>query len=129
MTGALDMLQSGPARQELENGEALIVKIEFLYFEDCPSHDKALERLRQVMAEAGVDAPIDIIKVETEADAAHWRFTGSPTIRFDGQDIAPPPAGTDYLLSCRVYRHEDGRFSPLPSPETIRQALRRAVAG
>jgi len=105
------------------------VDITFLYFEDCPSHDKALDRLRQVMAEEGVDAPIEIIRVETEAEAERWRFTGSPTIRFDGQDIDPLPPDTAYLLSCRIYRHEDGRISPLPSPETIRQALRQAMAG
>jgi hypothetical protein len=37
------------------------VKITFLYYEDCPSHDIALERLRQVMAEEDVPAEIDII--------------------------------------------------------------------
>ena len=28
-----------------------LVRVSFLYYEDCPSHDLALERLREVMAE------------------------------------------------------------------------------
>lgn len=100
------------------------MKIDFLYFEDCPSHDQALARLRQVMAEEGVEATIVIHKMETEAQARAWNFVGSPTILIDGEDIDPPPPRTPAALTCRVYRWEDGRISPLPSPETIRQALR-----
>jgi hypothetical protein len=32
-----------------------MVKITFLYFEDCPSHGPALARLREVMAEEGME--------------------------------------------------------------------------
>lgn len=102
------------------------MKITFLYYEDCPSHEEALQRLRSVMAEEAIEAEIDIRKVETETQAQQLRFTGSPTIRINGRDIDPPPAEADYLLTCRVYRLEDGRFSPLPSPDMIRRALRTA---
>ncbi|HEY80647.1 MAG TPA: DUF2703 domain-containing protein [Anaerolineae bacterium] len=100
------------------------MKIDFLYFEDCPSHDQALARLRQVMAEEGVEAAIAIHKMETETQVQAWNFVGSPTILIDGEDIDPPPPGTPAALACRVYRWEDGRISPLPSPEMIRRALR-----
>lgn len=99
------------------------MKITFLYYEDCPSHDVALDRLRQVMAEEGVQAEIEIIKVETDEQAQGLRFVGSPTILVNGQDIDPPPADAYYGLTCRAYRLEDGRISPLPSPEMIRRAL------
>ncbi|GAB4509749.1 MAG: hypothetical protein OHK0046_05320 [Anaerolineae bacterium] len=98
--------------------------VEFLYFEDCPSHDVALERLRQVMAEQAIDADVHIIRVETEAEAEQYRFTGSPTIRVNGEDIAPL-FDTTYGLACRAYRLEDGRISPLPSVQMIRQALKQ----
>ena len=103
------------------------MKIQFLYYEDCPSHDQALERLRQVMAEEDLDMPIEVIKVETEEQAQEWGFIGSPTILVDGQDIFPPPADAQPALTCRVYQWPDGRFSPMPSPDMIREALRKRV--
>lgn len=103
------------------------MKVSFLYYEDCPSHDQALDRLRQVLAEEGIQAEIEVIKVETEEQAQRLRFIGSPTIRIDGQDIDPPPTDAYYALTCRAYRLEDGRISPLPSPNMIRRALRAAT--
>jgi hypothetical protein len=102
------------------------MEIQFLYYEDCPSHDTALERLRSVMAEEGVEADAEIIKVETDQEAQQLRFTGSPTILIDGEDIDPPSPEAHYALTCRAYRLDDGRISPLPSPEMIRRALRAA---
>jgi protein-disulfide isomerase len=97
--------------------------IQFLYYEDCPSHDEALERLKEVLNEEGVQAEIEIIKVETEQQAQKLKFIGSPTILIEGQDIAPAPPDSRYYLSCRVYQLEDGRSSPLPSREMIRKRI------
>jgi hypothetical protein len=99
------------------------MKIDFLYYQDCPSHDIALERLRQVMAEQNIQAEIEIVRVETEEQAERLAFTGSPTIRVDGVDIDPPPPGTVNGLTCRTYFLADGRISPLPSLNLIRRAL------
>jgi hypothetical protein len=98
------------------------VQVSFLYYEDCPSYDLALERLREVMAEESIPGEVEVIKVETEEQARELRFVGSPTIRVDGQDIDPPRDST-YALSCRAYHLEDGRISPLPSKDMIRRAL------
>ncbi len=103
------------------------VNVRFLYYEECPSHDVALDRLRQVLAEEGIQAEIEIIKVETEEQAQRLRFIGSPTILVNGQDLDPPPPDAHYGLTCRAYRLEDGRISPLPSPDMIRRALRMAT--
>jgi hypothetical protein len=99
------------------------VQVSFLYYEDCPSHDLALERLREVIAEEGLPGEVEVIKVETEEQARELRFVGSPTIRIDGQDI-DPPGDSQYTLTCRAYRLEDDRISPLPSNDMIRRALR-----
>jgi len=104
-------------------------KIEFLYWEDCPSHPQAMKLLREVMAEMGIESPIERIEVLTDEDAARLRFPGSPTIRVGGKDIDPTGAaqmGT--ALTCRVYRLEDGRFSPVPSKDMIRDALAAEAA-
>jgi hypothetical protein len=105
-----------------------MLHVSFLYFEDCPSHERALERLREVVAEEGIAAEIEIVKVETDVQAEHLRFVGSPTILVEGRDIDPPPPDLQFALTCRVYRREDGRISPLPSPELIRRSLHSAVS-
>jgi hypothetical protein len=104
-----------------------MVKVTFLYFEDCPSHEVALDRLRQVMAEEGTQAEIEIVKVETDEQAQRLRFIGSPTILINGDDIDPPSPDATYALTCRVYRLEGGRISPLPSADMIRRALSRVM--
>ncbi|MDR5703983.1 MAG: DUF2703 domain-containing protein [Armatimonadota bacterium] len=104
------------------------MRVEFLYWEECPSHEEALARLKAVLAEEGCEATVEVIRVETEEQAEALRFPGSPTIRFDGKDIVPVPEGTRFSLTCRVYHLEDGRVSPLPSKEMIRRAFKEALA-
>jgi hypothetical protein len=99
------------------------MEIEFRYWEDCPSHEAALERLCQAMAEEGIKTPVNVVKVESREQAEHLRFIGSPTILVNGLDIQPPPSDAHYALTCRTYYLEDGRVSPLPSLEMIRRAL------
>jgi hypothetical protein len=45
------------------------MKVQFLYFEDCPSHEDGLARLQQAMREIGVESEIEIVKVETDEQA------------------------------------------------------------
>jgi hypothetical protein len=97
--------------------------ITFLYWEDCLSHEEALQRLHQVMAEEGIQAPVRLVNVETWEQAEQLQFIGSPTILVNGKDIQPPPRGAYYALTCRTYHLENGRASPLPSLELIRRAL------
>ena len=104
------------------------MSIQFLYYEDCPSHDVALDRLKSVMAEEGIHADIEIIKVETEEQAQELRFVGSPTFLLDGKDMFPVPENAYYSLTCRAYRLENGRISPLPTADMIRNGLRQHFA-
>ncbi len=104
-------------------------KTEFFYYEDCPSHEQALALLREIMQQEGVSTPIEIIRVETDADAQRYNFYGSPTIRVNGVDIAPLPEDIPApSLTCRAYRRADGRISPLPPRELIAAALHGASA-
>ena len=99
------------------------MRVSFLYYEDCPSYDLALERLREVMDEEGIPNEVEVIKVESEEQARKLRFVGSPTIRVDGQDI-DPSSDSRYALTCRAYHLADDRISPLPSKDMIRRAFR-----
>jgi hypothetical protein len=99
-------------------------KIEFLYWGDCPSHPQAWKFLQEVMEELSIEAPVEQIEVLTDGDAERLAFPGSPTIRVNGADI--DPAGASQMgtaLTCRIYRLQDGRISPVPAKEMIRQAL------
>jgi hypothetical protein len=99
-------------------------RVEFLWWEGCPSHERALAELRTAMRAAGHDPQtVEVRHVGTEDDAARERFVGSPTIRIDGRDVQPPPADEPVGLTCRVYRLRDGRVSPTPDPADLRDAL------
>jgi hypothetical protein len=102
-------------------------RVEFLWWRECPSWERALAELREEMAAAGLDPDsVDVREIDTDEDAAREQFVGSPTIRIDGRDIQPTdeePVG----LSCRIYRLRDGRVSPLPDREDVSEALGKAV--
>ncbi len=101
--------------------------IEVLYFDGCPSYEHAVALVRQALAAEQITAPIQLIRVESDAEAQRHRFYGSPTIRVNGEDIAPFPAGATPHLACRVYRRPDGHLAPVPAYETLVAALRRTV--
>ena len=101
------------------------MRIRFLYFDECPSHEEALQRLMQVMEEESIMTKVEVIRINTEEQAVKLRFPGSPTIFIDGEDI-DPSAEPHHALACRAYRLEDGRISPLPSIGMIRRALQLA---
>ena len=85
--------------------------------------------LRDEVRAVGLDPEaIDVREVSTDSDAQREGFVGSPTIRVDGRDVQPvreEPIG----LSCRVYRLADGRISPLPDRDEVRQTLLDAMKG
>jgi hypothetical protein len=104
-------------------------KVEFLWWEGCPSHPEALEELRSILADEGLDPDaVEMHEVASDEQAARERFPGSPTIRIDGEDVVPPADGEPFSLTCRVYRLRDGRASPTPDPDDLRDAIRRIVA-
>jgi hypothetical protein len=97
------------------------MKIELLYFDGCPSYQTADRLLREALAEENHSATIEMIKIETEADAQRWKFVGSPTIRLDGVDPFPRDE-TNYGLECRVYVTPDG-YRGWPTKAMLRDAL------
>jgi hypothetical protein len=103
--------------------------IELLWWEDCPSWKRALEDLEAAVAEVGLDpARIVVREIDDLAHAELEGFVGSPTIRIEGTDIEPQDEGEAPSLTCRVYRLRDGRVSPTPDPEDVREALARVAA-
>jgi hypothetical protein len=103
-------------------------KVELLFWDGCPSHPQALEELRAAMAAVGLEPDaVEVREVDTDGAAEGERFVGSPTIRVDGADVAPPGDDEPVGLTCRVYRLRDGRYSPTPDPADLREALETAM--
>jgi hypothetical protein len=101
-------------------------EIELLWWEGCPSTDRALAELRQALADVGLaQAEVRLREIRTDEEAAEAGFRGSPTILVDGSDIAGADPTQETGLACRVYRSRDGRISPTPDPDDLREALRR----
>jgi hypothetical protein len=102
--------------------------IEVLWWEGCPSTERAVDELREALVELGLNG-VEVVRreIRTDEEAAAARFSGSPTVLVDGADVVAPPDGEPMGLTCRVYRRRDGRISPTPDPEDVRDALRAAV--
>ena len=104
------------------------IKIVFLYWEDCPSHGDAWDRLQAILKEKGVKAEVVRTEIRTDQDARQWDFCGSPTIRINGTDIDPGGAAAQRVgLNCRIYHTSDGRVTPMPPDEMIRKAIEKAL--
>lgn len=95
------------------------MRIELLYFDDCPHWKTADERVRQVATPRGIEVEHRLVTTTEEAEAA--RFRGSPTILVDGHD--PFACGDEsFGLSCRVYQTPDGPAGA-PTVEQLEAAL------
>ncbi|MGE5603868.1 MAG: thioredoxin family protein [Nitrososphaerales archaeon] len=98
------------------------MKIELLYFSDCPSWENAFVNLRDAAALEGLTTPIELVEVLNDEDAARRQFLGSPSILVDGRDLWPESRNA-YYMSCRMYPTPDG-IRGWPTREMIRKQLR-----
>jgi len=97
--------------------------IRVLYFEGCPNHEPTLSLVRRVVADLGLDAQVEPVRVRDAEDATRLRFLGSPTVHVNGVDIElEARTRTSYAFSCRVYGG-----SGVPPRELIEAALKEAM--
>ena len=95
------------------------MKLELLYFDDCPNWKVAAERLDGVAVGRGLTVERRLVTTPEEAEAA--RFRGSPTILVDGED--PFASGDEsFGLACRVYQTPDG-LAGSPTTEQLEAIL------
>ena len=100
------------------------MRVAIQYWEECPSHGEALARVRKVLEDENIHVKIELVRVESEEQAQRLHFVGSPTILVNDVDIDPPTT-SHYGLTCRAYRLEDGRISPLPSEQMISRSIQK----
>lgn len=104
-------------------------EVEFLWWAECPSWERALAILAQEMAAHGLDPDsVAMTEITDDEQAERLGFPGSPTIRVNGRDVQDP-GGLPTGLTCRIYRLRDGRMSPLPDRADLSDALVNALEG
>jgi len=105
------------------------MRVELLYWDGDPNYMSARQRLVEVLTEDAFETTIQMISVNSEADAELLDFPGSPTIRIDGADIyadaapgAEPPA-----LRLRSFPPDTDLDGPATEPVPGKRLIRRAV--
>ncbi len=117
-------IESGSHGDASRAGDA----VELLYWEGCSSYPQALAELREALESIGHGhVRVSVGRIEDDGQAEAAGFVGSPTIRVNGVDPFPPGEEEPPGLTCRIYRRTDGRFSPTPDPQLLREQLRRLL--
>lgn len=89
------------------------MRVELLYFTDCPNWTATDERLAEALQALGrKDVTVQRRLIETVEQAEESGFIGSPSIRINGTD--PFASGDERVgLACRIYSTPEGlRGSP-----------------
>lgn len=103
------------------------MEIEVLYFDGCPNHRTAVERVREVLREEHVEAEVVEVNLRDQATAQALGFLGSPTIRVNGLDVEPSARDSrDCGMMCRIYADGPKREGA-PPKDLIRAAVREAL--
>jgi hypothetical protein len=99
--------------------------VEILVTEGCPNEDAAIGLVGMAASVLEMTPRVILVEVADLAEAQQHNFAGSPTIRIDGCDVAPP-LGEEVTLSCRTYATNHGP-SGVPDVELVLAALERAA--
>jgi hypothetical protein len=123
-----EMLAEMKTTQNIDNanGNNRGLRVEFLYFDECPAHEQALENLKAALRESKIRADLVLINVRSQEQSEEVGFQGSPSIRVNGKDLDGRNDGFSY--ACRVYSI-DGKVTAIPSKEFIVEKLRALSGG
>lgn len=135
--GAAPVVAPAPARVTAARLGASVVprapadpqrlRVELLWFQDCPNHPIARVMLRELLSELSPATMIDDIDATEPAIAEHHRFPGSPTIRVEGRDVDPSFEDPgDYTPRCRLYRTAEG-LRGVPDRAWVDAAVRASL--
>ena len=104
------------------------MKVEVLYVAECPSHPAAMKLVRDVLNSEGVAVEVGEVLIKDNCMATKLAFSGSPTIRINGRDVAGEPSQAKaFALSCRLY--PGSAEIGLPRVEMVRRAIVEAREG
>jgi hypothetical protein len=100
MAGAVVATRQGRRRPPppLHAAERDAVLVEILVTDGCPYEDVAVDLVASAARGMGIAPRLVLVEVSDIDQAERQRFVGSPTIRVDGRDVAPPGAVPDLAL-------------------------------
>ena len=96
------------------------MQIQLLYEDGCPYVGLARSALSEAVAELGLQAYVEEVRVSTEEEARRLGMPGSPTVLINGRDIAD---GGEAGLGCRTYITVSGQHQGWPDKDSISWAL------
>lgn len=100
------------------------IRIEVLARSDCPNRGMALLVVERAIAESGIHVDLEVVDVESEAQARKRRVLGSPSVLVDGVDVEPGAGGrTDFSFEDRLYRCGLRGIQGWPDERWVRSAL------
>lgn len=112
------------------------INIRLMHTPGCHSWKEALEVLEEAMTAVGIKSTISINIIETDEDAAQFKFVGSPSIQINGEDVSFASLKdkdslskkvTQYkAASCRPYFY-GGKAYDYPPREMIVNALMKHI--
>lgn len=103
------------------------MRIELLWFEDCPNHHAAESLVNEILAEQGLTVEIQRIEVPDTETGNRVNFPGSPTIRINGIDVEPGWDGCeDCTPRCRLYFTKSG-ISGVPQRDWVENSVKAAM--
>lgn len=98
------------------------MKVQLLYFDECPNWMDADRRLREALDVLDRDdVEVERVLVSTREEAEQWGFHGSPSVLVNGVDPFAEP-GAPVGLSCRLYRTSAG-VAGAPTVQKLVEAL------
>ncbi len=77
------------------------MKIELLYFEDCPTYQETAIFLKEIIKEENLKVNLALVNIDSVPQKEKSGFLGSPTILIDGQDLDGKIG--QYFYGCRIY--------------------------
>jgi proline dehydrogenase len=104
------------------------MRVELLVTPHCPHAVQTEEILRRALTSNGREPKVERVYINDLDHAAGLGFHGSPTVRIDGRDVAPPD-NLPINLGCRLYPQPDGAMGGVVPEEIIRAELERRAAG
>ena len=100
------------------------MRVELLYFDDCPSYQGLRPRVERLLADRGLAGHLELVRIASIEEAEARRFLGSPTLRVDDRDVeSGADERWDFGMKCRLYASEEGLRPPRPFGSQARIAM------
>lgn len=103
------------------------MKFELFHFGGCPSKIEAVNNVREASRLEGIAGDVELVPVETEAEARTNRLSGSPTVRMEGRNLEGAEADeVDMALAAGRISREERSIAGWPSVVLVLRALHYA---